>query len=97
MFRSIPYHDPPVCTHCGYYIRVLRLVSGLVHFSFVIYFLHDVELDFHLWIFLVSAAITTDLFPFFIIIGCVRRSRLGELYCSYLEVVGSFVGCVSAE
>lgn len=49
MFRPIPYHDSAVRAHCGNDVRVLGLVSGLVHFPLVIYFLHNVEFDLHDW------------------------------------------------
>ena len=47
VFRSVPYHDPPVHTHCGDYIWILRLISGFIDLARMVYLLNDVEFYFH--------------------------------------------------
>lgn len=49
VFRSVPYHDPPIHAHCGNYVWVLGLISGFVDLAWVIYLLDNIEFHFHDW------------------------------------------------
>lgn len=95
VFCSIPDHDTAIGAHCSDDIRVLRLVPGLVDFSLMINFLHDVEFDFHGRL-LATAVAANFAFLFIIILDC-WDSWIGKLYLSYLEIVLGAVRCVSAE
>lgn len=97
MFRPVPYHNPPIRAHRCYYVGILRLVSGLVDFALVIDLLDDMEFDFRLRCLLRgSAAVSTDFFSFLIVVCRVRRDRLRKLYMSYLKIILSFTGGMSA-
>ena len=72
MLRTVPDHHPTICAHRGDYIRVLRLIPGLVDLALVIDLLYDLELDLHLGLILCSTASMSSNLPLlFIIVGSV--------------------------
>lgn len=76
VLRAIPDHHPAVRAHGRDDIRVLWLVSCLVHLSLVINLLGNVELDLHLWL-LRASTITSNLTPFLIIVLGVGSIGVG--------------------
>ena len=85
VFCSIPYHDPPIHTHCSDYIWVLGLISGFIDLAWMIYLLNDIELHLRDRRLLGgSTSIASNLFPIVIVVCRIGRHRLRQLYLSYL-------------
>ena len=97
MFRSIPNHYPPICAHCRNDIWVVWLISSLIHLSFVVDLLHNVESDVHdRCPFPSASSIAPNLLTILIVIGGIRRDRFWELHVCYLQVILSFIGSMRA-
>ena len=79
MLRPVPDHNPTVRAHGCDDIRVLRLISCLIDFPFVIDFLHDIELNLHRSFLCGASTVAANLFPFIVIIGSVGADRIRQL------------------
>lgn len=97
MFSPIPDHNSPICAHCSDYIRVLWLIPSLVHFSFVIDLLHNVESDLHDRALLSPAtSVAANLLTLFIVVCRISYQWFWKLYVCNLKIVLSLARCVSA-
>src|SRR5436190_9024035 len=74
MFRPVPDHNPPICTHSRNDIWVLWLISCFVYLPFVINLLYNVEFNFHWRFFGPVASISANLSPLIIVILSIRCS-----------------------
>lgn len=96
VLRTIPDHHPTIRAHGRDDVRVLWLISCLVHLSLVINFLGNVELDLHLG-FLGGTAISTNLTPLLIVVFWVGSIGVGELHMSNLKIILSIAGRVGTD
>lgn len=98
MFSPIPDHNSPICAHCSDYVRVLRLVSRLIHLPFVVDLLHYIESDLHKRTLLSSAtSVAADLLTLFIIVCHISYQWLWKLYVGNLKIVLGLARCVGAD
>lgn len=97
MFSPIPDHNSPICAHCSDYIRVLWLIPSLVHFSFVIDPLNNVESDLHDRTLLSpTTSVAANLLTLFIVVCRISNQWFWKLYVCNLQIVLSLARCVSA-
>ena len=91
MFRPIPYHHSTIRAHGRDDVRVLRLVSCFVDFALVIYFLHNVELDFYGHLLRRPSTVSPNLLTLLVILGDVWGNRVRQLTVDDLQVVLSLI------
>jgi hypothetical protein len=94
VLRPVKDKDLAVHAECRENIRILGLVSSLVHFSRMLDLLDNIALDSRD---ITRLSVATDLTSFLIVVVGVGRHSLGNLYIGNLEIVGTFIRGMSAK
>lgn len=94
VLRSVKDKDLAVHAQCRENIRILGLVSSLVHFSRMLDLLNNIALDSRD---IARLSVATDLASFLIVVVGVGRHSLGNLYIGNLKIVGAFIRGMSAK
>lgn len=96
VLRLIPDHHSTICAHRRDDIRILRLVSGLVHLSGMVNLLDDIEFDLNSFSARWPPSVTTNLPCFFIVVFYIGCNSVWKLDICNLEEIGSAIGGVCA-
>ncbi len=91
MLSPIPDHHSAVRAHGSDDIRVLWLISCLVNFALMVYFLHNVEFDLRRSFLGRPSTVAPNFFTLLIVLGGVRADRVGQLTMDNLQVVLGFI------
>lgn len=94
---TVKDQDSAINGECGDDVRVLGLISGLVHFAGVVNLLGDLERDDGRLAATWPASVAAKLPALLVILSRVGLDGLGDLEFGYLDIVGLPLGCVGSD